>query len=126
MWWLVDEATERILRESVVGCSDDGETWVSFLELLSDMNCMLIIILNVQHDSSQLLKCQDPQLDLGSVIEGDHSSIDSKTLRECSVELSWGVGAVNACRVGRFVRAVLQSDMDEVWRVHEVWLRGRR
>ncbi|OSD06205.1 hypothetical protein PYCCODRAFT_1432018 [Trametes coccinea BRFM310] len=94
--WLVNLATEDILKACAFEWSSDGVTW---------------------HSASQRLICYDTDRE---------AAIDEENvpLRECSVQMLLGSSALHQRVTGRIFRARLEEDRAERWTVSEVWLRG--
>ncbi|KAI9056995.1 hypothetical protein FKP32DRAFT_1661484 [Trametes sanguinea] len=94
--WLVNLATEDILKSCAFEWSSDGVTW---------------------HSASQQLICYDTDRE---------AAIDEEKvpLRECSVQMVLGSSALHQRVTGRIFRARLEEDQAERWTVSEVWLRG--
>ncbi|RDX51908.1 hypothetical protein OH76DRAFT_1400808 [Lentinus brumalis] len=94
--WLVDSRTENILKSCTFEWSSDNTTW------------------NIV---SHPLSCYDT--DQEATVDGAEVP-----LRECSVQMLLGLGALHLRATGRYFRARLVKDRTELWIVSEVWLRG--
>ncbi|KAI0660596.1 hypothetical protein C8Q70DRAFT_62413 [Cubamyces menziesii] len=95
--WLVDSATEDILKACAFEWSSDGVTW--------------------QNPASHGPICYDTSRD--AVVD------DEKVpLRECSAQMLLGSSALHLRATGRYFRARLNEDKQARWVVAEVWLRG--
>ncbi|KAI0361054.1 hypothetical protein OH77DRAFT_1492195 [Trametes cingulata] len=94
--WLVDSATEGILKACTFEWSSDNVTWHAAEQR------------PICYDTSREAAIEDRQL----------------PLRECSVQMLLGSSALHLRATGRYFRAQLRQDMSERWVVSEVWLRG--
>ncbi|KAH9920241.1 uncharacterized protein BXZ73DRAFT_91971 [Epithele typhae] len=94
--WLVDSATEEILKASVFEWSTDKEAW---------------------HAATHAPLCYDT---------GHMATIGEEQigLRECSVQMILGSSALHLRATGRYFRARLEDDRADRWTISEVWLRG--
>ncbi|KAI0718946.1 hypothetical protein C8T65DRAFT_637483 [Cerioporus squamosus] len=94
--WLVDFPTETILKSCTFEWSPDNTIWNAV---------------------SQPLSCYDT--DQEATVDGAQVP-----LRECSVQMLLGSGALHLRATGQYFRARLGEDRVELWTIFEVWLRG--